>query len=63
MWRSEGPERGDDQNEQGRERDVQAPVAAAQEPANQEQERREQKIEPLLDRETPGDGVVVGRIR
>ncbi len=63
MRRGEGPERGDGENEQGREGDLEPPVAAAEEPADQEQKRREQEIEPFLDREAPGDRVIVGRIR
>ncbi len=59
MRRGKGPERDDRENEQDRESDLEPPVAAAEEAADQEHQRREQEIEPFLDRETPGDGVIV----
>ncbi len=57
--RGEGPQGHDDEDEQDREGDVDAPVAAAERAARKEQKRREQEVEPLLDREAPGDRIEI----
>ncbi len=62
LRRGERPQRGDDEDEENGEDDVHPPVPAADRPSDQEQERREQEIEPLLDRKAPGDGVEVDRV-